>query len=88
MKMGKWITAIIAWLQIVATQLFIGIAIGFIVYYTVPGKMGLALGIVISAAGLVIGVIWASSFWKRRGTVELMSEVSSSHDFDKMNEGK
>jgi hypothetical protein len=84
--MGKWITAIIAWLQIVASPLFIGIVIGFIVYYNIPGITGLVLGIVISAIGLIIGIVWAARVWKKRGTVEFISEIKSSPDFDKMNE--
>ncbi len=84
--MAKWITSIIAWLQIVASPLFIGIVIGFIVYYNIPSITGLVLGIVISAIGLIIGVVWASRVWKKRGTVEFISEIKSSPDFDKLNE--
>jgi hypothetical protein len=86
MKIGKWITSIIAWLQIVASSLFIGIVIGFIVYYNIPSITGLVLGIVISAIGLIIGIVWASRVWKKRGTVEFISEINSSPDFDKWNE--
>jgi hypothetical protein len=86
MKMAKWITSIIAWLQIVVSPLLIGIVIGFIIYYCMPDLTGLVLGIVISAVGLIIGIIWASRVWKRRGTVEFMSEILSSPDFDKLSE--
>jgi hypothetical protein len=86
MKIGKWITSIIAWLQIVASPLLIGIVIGFIIYYNVPGKTGLVLAVVISTTGLIIGVIWACRVWKKRGTVEFILEISSSPDFDKCNE--
>ena len=82
--MGKWITSIIDWLQIVASPLFIGITIGFIVYYNISDITGLVLGIVISATGLIIGVIWASKVWKKQGTVEFISEVSSSPDLDEL----
>jgi chromate transport protein ChrA len=84
--MGKWITSIIAWLQIVASPLFIGILIGFIVYYNIPSVTGLVLGIAISAIGLIIGIVWASRVKKKRGTVEFISEIRASPDFDKLNE--
>ena len=64
MTMGKWITSILAWLQIVASPLLIGIVIGFIIYYNVPGKTGLVLAVVISTTGLIIGVIWHVEFGK------------------------
>jgi hypothetical protein len=86
MTMGKWITSILAWLQIVASPLLIGIVIGFIIYYNIPGKTGLFVAVVISATGLIIGVIWACRVWKKRGTVEFISEITSSPDFDKWNE--
>jgi len=82
--MGKWIISIIAWLQIVASPLLIGIIMGFIVYYKIPGLTELILAVVISTVGLVIGVIWATRVWKKRGTFEFMSEISSSHDLDKL----
>jgi hypothetical protein len=84
--MGKWITSIIAWLQIVASPSLIGITIGFIVYYNLPGIAGLVLGIAITAIGFIIGIVWASRVWKKRGAVEFISEIKSSPDFDKLNE--
>jgi hypothetical protein len=59
MKIAKWITSIIAWLQIVVSPLLIGVVIGFIVYYNISGLTGLVLAVVISTAGLIIGIIWA-----------------------------
>ena len=85
MKSAKCITSIIAWLQIVASPLFIGIAIGFIVYYCLPDLTGLVLGLVISVAGLIIGIIWATRVRKKQDTVEFMSGISSSPDFDDLN---
>ena len=86
MTVAKWITSIIGWLQIVASPLLIGIIMGFIAYYNITGLTGLVLAVVISAAGLIIGIIWVCRVWRKRGTVEYMSVVSSSPDFDKLNE--
>jgi small basic protein len=84
--MGKWITRIIAWLQIVVSPLLIGIVIGLIIYYNIPSKTGLVLAVAVSAAGLITGVIWACGVWKKRETVEFISEIHSSPDLYKLNE--
>ena len=81
LKIIEFITAFFAWIQIVASPLVIGSVIGLLVYDKFPTKIGIILGITISASGLVIGIIWATRIWKKRGTVEFMSRVSSNPEF-------
>lgn len=77
MKIIEWITAFLAWIQIVVSPLIIGSVIGIFVYKNYPTEMGAMIGILIAVLGLLFGVIWATKVWKSRGTVEFMSKVSS-----------
>jgi hypothetical protein len=74
------------WLQIVASPLLIGLLIGFIVYLTKPDTTGIVIGISIAALGLVIGIIWATRVWKRKGTIEFISKISATPELDKLKE--
>lgn len=88
MNILKWLTSFIAWLQIVASPLFTGIIIGFFIYVFFPGKTGLIIGIIVTAAGLITGIIFATRVWKKKGTVEFMSEISASPELDNFDPGK
>ncbi len=76
----------IGWLQIVASPLLIGSVIGFIVYLTIPDLTGTIIGISIAAIGLIIGIIWATRVWKRKGTIEYVSRLSASPELDNLKE--
>ena len=75
-------TEIIGWLQIVASPLFLGTVLGFIIYLKDPWSLGLAIGIVVAAAGLIIGIIMATRVWKKQGTMHFLSRVSASPELD------
>lgn len=81
MKIIEFIFSFFAWVQIVVSPLFIGTVIGFLVYKKYSSEKGIVLGISIAALGLILGVIWATKIWKKRGTVEFISKISSNSEF-------
>ena len=83
MQFLNWLTSFFSWLQIVASPLIIFGIIGYIVYANLPTLIGLLAGIVITIIGLIGGIIIATNIWKRQGTHNFMSIVSSSLDIDK-----
>jgi hypothetical protein len=74
------------WLQIAASPLLIGLLAGFITYLAKPDATGIFIGISIASLGLIIGVIWATRVWKRKGTIEFISKVSATPELDKLKE--
>ena len=76
------ITEIIAWLQIAASPFLISIATGFINYIFKPGKLGFVIAISIAIVGLVIGITCAVKVWKKKGTVQFMSKIMASPEFE------
>ena len=84
MKILEWLTSLIAWLQILASPLFFGLIIGFVVYGIYPTTTGLVLGIAVATLGLVVGIIFATKIWKKRGTVEFISRDSASSELDNL----
>lgn len=74
------------WLHIVASPLLLGLLMGFIVYLVKPDTIGIIIGISIAAFGLIIGMIWATRVWKRKGTIEFISKVSATPELDKLKE--
>jgi hypothetical protein len=86
MKILEWLISFIAWLQIVASPLFFGLIIGFVIYGIYPTTTGLILGIAVATLGLVIGIIFATKIWKKRGTVDFISRVSASPELDNLEE--
>lgn len=75
---------VVGWLQIVASPLLIGVVIGFVVYLANPNDLGITIGISIASLGLIIGIIWATRVWKRKGTIEFISRVSATPDLDEL----
>ncbi|MBK9636400.1 MAG: hypothetical protein IPO63_00720 [Bacteroidetes bacterium] len=65
-KVFEFFTELIGWLQIVASPLLIGLAIGAIIYFPNPSTIRLLLGIIVASIGLVIGVVWATKNGKER----------------------
>jgi hypothetical protein len=55
-KILDYLTKVIGWLQIVAFPLFVGIALGAIIYFPNPTNTRLILGVSIATLGLFIGI--------------------------------
>lgn len=73
---------LIAWLQIVASPLLIGLIVGAIIYFSKPSKTSLVIGIALTCIGLIIGILWATKQWKGKGTVWFMSRINATPDLD------
>ena len=84
MKIFEWLTSFIAWIQIVASPLIVGVIMGFLVYLKYPTTTGLAVGILIATLSLIIGIIFATRIWKKSGTVDFISRVSASPELDNL----
>lgn len=75
---------IIAWLQIVASPLLIGLGIGAYLYYKNPTIGFLILAIALGLIGIIIGILWANKVWKTKGTLWFISRVNASPDLDNL----
>lgn len=81
-KFLEFITEAIGWLQIVLSPLLIAMGVSAVIYFSHPTTTNLVLGIIITAMGLIIGVIWANSTKKEGGTMQFLSRVSSTPELD------
>lgn len=87
-RVFEFFTEAIGWLQILASPLLLGLVIGAIIYFTSPNTTRLILAIVVSAAGLIFGIIWATKQWKGKGTNWFMSRIMATPELDSLGEGK
>ena len=88
MKAIDLLVKIIAWLQIVASPLIAGLLIAVIVYANIPGTLGLILALLLSASGLIGGIVFATRTWKKKGAVEFISRVSATPELDEIDQTK
>lgn len=77
---------ILGWLQIVASPLAISLVIGGFVYFPNPGKGRLLIACVIVLTGLIVGIIWATRVWRKKGTNHYLTTIRSSSDLDNFTE--
>lgn len=87
-KVIAFIIELIGWIQIVLSPLLIGLAIGAIIYFNKKDTVGLILGIVVASLGLVIGIIFATKIWKKKGTISFLSRLSGTPELDNLDEEK
>ncbi len=73
----------IGWLQIVASPLLIGFALGVIVYINFYNAIGLSFGILFTIIGLVTGIRFATKKLKGEGTMSFLSKVIASPELNK-----
>jgi uncharacterized protein YneF (UPF0154 family) len=74
----------LGWLQILASSLLIGLGAGIFVYLQNPTNTGLTIGILIASAGLIIGILLATKYWKtKEGTMGFLSRVMATPELDK-----
>ena len=87
-RIFEYMMGIIAWLQIVASPLIIGLGIGAFIYFPNPTLTRLSIAIIISVLGLIIGIVWANRIWKTKGTLWFISQVSATPDLDNLIENE
>ncbi|UKJ06216.1 hypothetical protein [Solitalea lacus] len=69
-------------MQIVASPLLIGLAIGATIYFSDPTTTRLFIGIIVATVGLIVGIIWATRQWKGKGTIWFMSRIMATPELD------
>lgn len=82
----EFFVELIGWIQIMASPFLAGLIIGFIFFLTIPGVLGLSIGIIIAFIGLIVGVLFATKVWKKTGTMHFMSRTMASPELDKLEE--
>lgn len=78
----KFIIELISWFRIAVSPFLIGTLIGGIVYLKM-GEEGFFPGIVITAIGGIIGVLWATKIWSKQGTNNFISRIDATPELDK-----
>lgn len=78
----RLIPEFIAWLQIGASPLLIGLILGSLIYFSAPSANRLIIGISVAVIGLIVGIIWASKQWKGKGAVWFMSRIIATPELD------
>ncbi|MFA7274185.1 MAG: hypothetical protein WC044_09960 [Crocinitomicaceae bacterium] len=84
MKAIAYLIEFINWLKIALSPTLIGGIVGVLIYFSYPNLVGLAIGVFFGLAGFVLGLIWATRTWKRKGTTNFMSNVHASPDIDEL----
>ena len=78
----EYLVEIIGWIQIMASPFIIGLLIGVVIYFSRPGKLTMIIGIVVTLAGLCIGIMWATRVWRKKGTVQFMSGIMATPELE------
>lgn len=82
-KIFEYMTEVMGWLRIVVSPLLVGIVIGALVYFSKPDTTRLLIGVSIVILGLIVGIIWATKVWKKKGTINFLTEITATPDLDK-----
>lgn len=72
----------IGWIQIFLSPVIVGAVISAVIYFSNPNNLTMIIAIVIMAIAVFIGVKLASSIKKNSGTVNFLSNTSSTKDLD------
>jgi hypothetical protein len=83
MKIFQFVTEAVGWLQIMASPFAAGLLLGGIVYLAKRDTVGLGIGIGIASIGLIVGIIWATGVWQKKGTVNFMSRLLGTPELNK-----
>ena len=82
-KFFEFLVESIGWLQIVAFPFIIGLGIGAIIYFPDPNTTRLLIGISAIILGLIVGILLATKFWKKTGTIKFLSSIIATPEVDK-----
>jgi VIT1/CCC1 family predicted Fe2+/Mn2+ transporter len=77
-------TETIGWLNIFISPFLIGAAIGLVIYLYTSG--GIVLALIPAVTGCIIGIVWATRTWKKKGTMRFLSERMSTPDLADTND--
>lgn len=70
-------------IRIVLSPFIAGLLLGVWAVFGIEGTVGEILGISFGCIGLIIGIYWAVSVAKQKGTTNFMSKVDASPDLDR-----
>jgi len=84
-KFLEFIIELSGWIRIILSPSILGVIAGYWVYATYPDEKGMFWGIVIAATGFVIGVVWATLVWIKKGTNNFLSTAMASPDVKDIN---
>ncbi len=80
------IIEIIGWLQIFASPFLIGVITAAFIYFPKPSTPRLVIAIIVAMTGLIAGIKWATSVWRKKGTIRFLSQVIATPEPDKIEE--
>ncbi len=83
MSLFELVVNIWGWIKIVGSPFLIGVAISSVIYLKNGTTENAVLGIIISLLGLIIGIVWATTIWKKQGTSDFLAEEYKTPDLDK-----
>ncbi len=75
-------TEVMGWLQIVASPFLVAVILGAIIYFPKPTTTRLFLAVAIVTTGLIVGIIWATRVWRRKGTNHFISRIMATPELD------
>jgi hypothetical protein len=84
LKIFGFILEFIGWLQIAASPTAIGLILGAAVYYNKHDTLGLVIGIFVAILGLILGLVWATRVWIKKGTIQFLSRTSENPELEKV----
>lgn len=87
-KFLAFLIEVFNWIRIVLSPTLIGCIIGVLIYSSNEHTTGLIIGGTFCLAGFVVGIIWATKIWKRKGTTQFMSRIYASPDIDEATKPK
>jgi hypothetical protein len=82
LKFFENVFEVLGWIRIVLSPVLISLFIAVPVYYNKPDALGITIAIMLVSIGLLIGIKWANRTWKKDGTQQFLSRISSSADLD------
>ncbi len=82
LKLLRLLVSSIGFLQIVLGPTIAAGLIGFVIYNAKTDTTGLAIGVVVSALGLISGIVWAIRVSKKQDPADYVSQIRASPDLN------
>ncbi len=81
-KFISFLVEFINWIRIVSSPTLIGLIVGGVFYYFFQNPIGKVLWVICAIIGFILGIIWASSIWRKQGTTTFLSKIIATPDLD------
>ena len=81
-KVIAFLIEVVNWIRIVLSPALIGGIIGMLIYSSNENTNGLIIRGIFCVAGFVVGIVWATKVWRRKGTTQFFSCIHTSQDID------